>query len=226
MIVHVPQVLAREQIAMARALLVDAPWADGRATAGYQSAKVKENLQLPEESEIAQKLREIVVSALERNTLFLAAALPAHIFPPLFNRYEPGMAFGAHVDNAIRRVGGTRHRIRTDISATLFLSEPEDYDGGELLVEDTYGTHSVKLGANDMIVYPATSLHRVTPVTRGARVCAFFWIQSLVRDDGKRTLLFDLDRSIIELSRDAPDHPALTRLTATYHNLVRRWAAP
>lgn len=224
MIVRVPNLLSTEQLAAARALLAEAPWGDGRATAGYQSAKVKDNFQLPEDCEAAGKLREIVVAALERNALFMSAALPARIFPPLFNRYEPGMGFGAHVDNAIRQVGNTPHRVRTDISATLFLNAPEEYDGGELIVEDTYGAHSAKLAAGDMIIYPATSLHRVTPVTRGARIAAFFWVQSMVRDDGARTILFDLDRSIAELTRERPESPALVRLTATYHNLIRRWA--
>ena len=224
MLVRVPQVLSADELAAAGELLANAPWGDGRVTAGHQSAKVKHNLQLPEECEAAEKLRAIVLAALERNTLFMAAALPARIFPPLFNRYEPGMNFGAHVDNAIRQVARTPHRIRTDISATLFLSELEDYDGGELIVEDTYGAHSVKLAAGDLVVYPAASLHRVAEVTRGARLAAFFWIQSMIRDDAKRALLFDLDRSIIELTRDAPDHPALIRLTAVYHNLIRQWA--
>jgi PKHD-type hydroxylase len=224
MIIRVPALLSAEQLAAAYALLAEAPWGDGRATAGYQSARVKENLQLPEDCEASRKLREIVLPALERNPLFLSAALPARVFPPLFNRYEPGMNFGAHVDNAIRQVGTTPHRIRTDISATLFLTAPEDYDGGELIVEDTYGAHNAKLAAGDMILYPATSLHCVTPVTRGARVAAFFWVQSMVKDDGERAILFDLDRSIMELARAAPDSPALVRLTACYHNLIRRWA--
>jgi PKHD-type hydroxylase len=224
MIVRVPALLSTEQLAAARALLADAPWGDGRATAGYQSARVKENLQLPEDCDASRKLRDIVMAALERNPLFMAAALPARVFPPLFNRYEVGQTFGAHVDNAIRTVTGTAHRIRTDISATLFLNAPEDYDGGELIIDDTYGAHSAKLAAGDMILYPATSLHRVTPVTRGARIAAFFWVQSIVKDDGQRSILFDLDRSIAELTQTAPDNPALVRLTACYHNLVRRWA--
>jgi PKHD-type hydroxylase len=224
MIVRVPGLLSTEQLAAARAALADAPWGDGRATAGHQSAKVKENLQLPEDCETAVKLRDIVLTALERNPLFIAAALPARIFPPLFNRYEPGMRFGVHIDNAVRQVGNTPRRIRTDISATLFLNAPEDYDGGELVIEDTYGTHDVKLPAGDMILYPTTSLHRVTPVTRGARIAAFLWVQSMIRDDGERAILFDLDRSIAELSRERPDSTALVRLTACYHNLIRRWA--
>lgn len=223
MMLRVPAVLSAEQLAAARALLADAPWGDGRVTAGYQSARVKENLHLLEDCEASRRLRDLVLSALERNPIFISAALPARVFPPLFNRYEAGMNFGTHVDNAIRQVTGTALRIRTDVSATLFLSAPEDYDGGELIVEDTYGTHSAKLAAGDMILYPSTSLHRVTPVTRGARISAFFWVQSMVKDDGERTILFDLDRSIAELTRAAPDSPALVRLTACYHNLIRRW---
>jgi len=224
MIVRVPAVLSAEQLGAMRAVLADAPWGDGRVTAGYQSARVKENLQLPEDCEASRKLRDLVMTALERSPLFMAAALPARVFPPLFNRYDAGQTFGAHVDNAIRAVTGTAHRIRTDVSATLFLSAPDDYDGGELIVEDTYGAHSVKLPAGDMIVYPATSLHCVTPVTRGSRVAAFFWVQSMIKDDGQRSILFDLDRSIAELNQTVPDSPALVRLTACYHNLIRRWA--
>jgi len=226
MILRLPAVLSAEQLATARALLADAPWADGRVTAGYQSARVKENLQLPEECEVAKKLRDLVLTALERNPLFISAALPARVLPPLFNSYEVGMSFGAHIDNAIRQVTGTARRVRADLSATLFLSRPEEYDGGELIVEDTYGAHAAKLAAGDMILYPATSLHRVTTVTRGHRVAAFFWIQSMVRDDGQRSILFDLDRSIAELTQAAPDNPALVRLTGCYHNLIRRWAEP
>jgi PKHD-type hydroxylase len=225
MLLRIPQVLSADELAQCRARLDGAAWVDGRVTAGRQSARVKENLQLAEDSAEARELGAIVLGALERNALFIAGALPHHVFPPLFNRYEPGMNFGAHVDNAIRQVGNTPHRIRTDISATLFISAPEDYDGGELTVEDTYGVHSVKLPAGDMILYPATSLHRVMPVTRGARVASFFWVQSLVQEDSERTLLFDLDRAIAELGQRLPDDPALVRLTATYHNLVRKWTA-
>jgi PKHD-type hydroxylase len=204
--------------------LANAPWTDGRITAGYQSAKVKENQQLPEECAEALELGALVMRALERNGTFLSATLPRHVFPPLFNRYREGMGFGAHVDNAVRQIGNTAHRIRTDIAATLFLSAPEDYDGGELVVDDTYGAHAVKLAAGDMVVYPATSLHRVSPVTRGTRDAAFFWVQSMVRGDAERTLLFDLDRTILDLTQRMPNDQALPRLTAHYHNLVRRWA--
>ncbi|HEX4535124.1 MAG TPA: Fe2+-dependent dioxygenase [Rhizomicrobium sp.] len=224
MLVHIPKLLTDEELAATRERLSKAAWGDGRMTAGHQSTKVKANLQLAEDGNDARALGAIVMRALERNPLFISATLPRQVFPPLFNRYETGMAFGAHVDNAIRQVGNTPHRIRTDVSATLFLNSPEDYDGGELVVEDTYGAHGVKLPAGDLIIYPATSLHRVTPVTRGHRDAAFFWVQSMVKDDGERTLLFDLDRTIAELSQAAPDNPALVRLTATYHNLVRKWS--
>ena len=166
----------------------------------------------------------MVVAALERNPLFISAALPHRVFPPLFNRYRGGQQFGAHVDNAIRMVGGSAARVRTDVSATLFLAAPTEYDGGELIVEDTYGMHSVKLPAGHMVLYPSTSLHRVQPVTRGERVSSFFWVQSMVRDDGERALLFDLDTSIRRMTTDHPDHPSLVSLTAVYHNLLRRWA--
>jgi PKHD-type hydroxylase len=167
---------------------------------------------------------EMIVGALERNPLFITSALPLRVFPPLFNRYEGGMTFGPHVDNAVRQVPGTPFRIRTDLSVTLFISRPEEYDGGELVVEDVYGAHSVKLPAGDLILYPATSLHRVTPVTRGARYASFFWIQSMVRDDGERALLFDLDMAINQVNQAVPDHPAVVALTSCYHNLLRRWA--
>jgi len=227
MLLRIPRLLSSDETAHCRARLAEAAWVDGKVTAGPQSAKVKENQQLAEDSAAARELGDIVLGALERSPLFIAAALPRHVFPPLFNRYADGMGFGAHVDNAIRQVGNTPRRIRTDLSATLFLSEPEEYDGGELIVEDTYGAHAVKLPAGDMILYPATSLHRVAPVTRGARLASFFWIQSLVKDDGERTLLFELDRGIAEIGQSlgeaAPDNPALVRLTACYHNLVRKW---
>jgi PKHD-type hydroxylase len=224
MLLQIPGVLSPEQVAHCRARLDQTDWHDGRLTAGHQSAKVKMNLQLPESDPTARELSDLVLRALERSPDFVAAALPRHVYPPLFNRYVPGMAFGAHVDNAVRQVPGTAHRLRTDVSATLFLSRPEEYDGGELVVEDTYGTHSVKLAAGDMVLYPATSLHRVMPVTRGARVAAFFWTQSMVKDDGERALLFDLDLGIREFTQVAPDAPALLRLNACYHNLLRRWA--
>jgi PKHD-type hydroxylase len=224
MLLQVPDVLTTEQVAQARHLLDTADWVDGRVTAGRQSAQVKDNEQLPEDHPVAQQLGDLILTALQGNALFVSAALPLRVFPPLFNRYRGGQSFGNHVDNAIRQITGTPLRIRTDLSATLFLAEPEEYDGGELVVEDTYGVHSVKLPAGHMILYPSTSLHHVRPVTRGARLASFFWIQSMLKDDGQRTLLFDLDTAIQRLTVDAPAHPSIVQLTAVYHNLVRRWA--
>lgn len=224
MLLQIPEVLSAEQVVQCRKELLRADWVDGRITAGHQSARTKDNLQLPENHPLAKPIGELILSALERNALFMSAALPAKVFPPLFNRYEGGQAFGNHVDNAIRQVAGTPHRIRTDLSATLFLTAPEDYDGGELVIEDTYGVHTVKLPAGHLILYPATSLHHVRPVTRGARISSFFWIQSMVRDDGERTLLFDLDTSIQRINADAPEHQSVVQLTGVYHNLLRRWA--
>src|SRR5580698_8368277 len=224
MLLPIPDVLTAEQVLRARQILDQAEWVDGRVTAGHQSSRTKENMQLPEGSPAACELGAMILSALEQNALFVSAALPAKVFPPLFNRYQGGQAFGTHVDNAIRQVTGTPHRIRTDLSATLFLAGPEEYDGGELVVEDTYGTHNVKLPAGHAILYPATSLHQVSPVTRGTRLASFFWIQSMVRDDGERTLLFDLDVGIQRLNSDVSGHPAAVQLTGIYHNLLRRWA--
>jgi PKHD-type hydroxylase len=224
MLIQIPDVLTPEQVTRARQLLQQADWVDGRVTAGHQSSRVKQNLQLREDHPVARELGGTIVTALEQNALFVSAALPFRVFPPLFNRYEGGDSFGNHVDNSIRQIAGTSLRIRTDLSATLFLTEPDEYEGGELLIDDTYGMHSVKLPAGSMILYPSTSLHRVTPVTRGARIASFFWIQSLVRDDGQRTLLFDLDTAIQRLTLDAPDHPSAVQLTGVYHNLLRRWS--
>jgi PKHD-type hydroxylase len=214
MLLQVAEVLTAAQVREARTLLDAAEWVDGRVTAGHQSARAKENEQIPEGHPAARQVGETIVAALARNPLFRSAALPLHVFPPLFNRYSGGQSFGSHVDNAVRG------NIRTDLSATLFLSEPDEYDGGELVIEDTFGVQSVKLAAGNMILYPASSLHHVRPVTRGARVSSFFWIQSMVRDDGQRTLLFDLDLSIQRLG----EHPATLQLTGVYHNLLRRWA--
>ena len=224
MLLQIPDVLTGEQVAHARRLLDAAEWVDGRVTAGRQSAAVKNNEQLREDHPVARELGDVILSALQQNPTFVAAALPSRVFPPLFNRYQGGHAFGNHVDNAIRQVTGTPHRIRTDLSATLFLAGPEEYDGGELVVEDTYGVHSVKLPAGHMVLYPSSSLHHVRPVTRGARVASFFWIQSMIRDDSARTLLYDLDTAIQRLAADSADHPSVVQLTSVYHNLVRRWA--
>jgi len=224
MLLQIPDVLSIEQVAHARRLLDAADWVDGRVTAGRQSAQVKDNLQLPEDHPVARELGDMILGALQQSALFASAALPLRVFPPLFNRYQGGHSFGSHVDNAIRQIAGTPLRIRTDLSATLFLAEPDEYEGGELIVEDTYGVHSVKLPAGHLVLYPSTSLHHVRPVTSGARIASFFWIQSMLRDDGERTLLFDLDNAIQRLTVDLPEHPAAVQLTAVYHNLVRRWA--
>jgi len=227
MIVHVPGVLSAETLSLFAARLADAPWDDGRVTAGPQSGAVKDNLQLPENGAEARELGELVLQALDRTPLFWSAALPARVYPPLFNKYAGGMGFGRHIDNAIRKVPGAKARVRTDVSATLFLSAPGSYDGGELVIEDTFGTQIVKLPAGDMILYPASSLHHVRPVTRGERVASFFWMQSMVKDDGERRLLFELDQSIQALGaeRGANDTQVL-RLTGLYHNLVRKWGEP
>lgn len=224
MLLHIADVLTAEDAAAYRKALEEADWVDGKVTAGYQSGRTKHNLQLPEEHPLSHELGSRIVAALERSPLFMGAALPLKVFPPLFNRYNGGQSFGAHVDNAVRQIAGTSHRVRTDLSATLFLTQPEDYDGGELIIEDTYGTQSVKLPAGHLVLYPSTSLHKVLPVTRGSRISSFFWIQSMVRDDGQRTLLFDLDMAIQRLAHDAADHPATVQLTGVYHNLIRMWA--
>jgi PKHD-type hydroxylase len=225
MLLHIPQVLTPVELARARAVLEDAPWADGKVTAGHQSALAKRNQQLPQASSQARELGAMVTAALNRNLLFLSAALPAKVFPPLFNRYGPGNDFGSHVDNAIRPLPDGSGSVRTDLSATLFLEDPEAYDGGELSVDDTYGLHQVKLPAGDLILYPASSLHRVEPVTRGARTASFFWVQSLVRDDARRTLLFDMDQSIQRtVEKLGHEDAGVIGLTGCYHNLLRMWA--
>jgi PKHD-type hydroxylase len=224
MLLTIPDLITPQQVSFAKQKLAEADWEDGRATAGHQSVRTKNNRQLPESSPVARELGEMILAALGRNALFISAALPRRVFPPLFNRYEGWQSFGTHVDNAIRQIGSTGERIRTDLSATLFLTDPDNYDGGELMVEDTYGAHSVKLPAGHMILYPATSLHRVLPVTRGTRLASFFWIESMVRDDCQRTLLFDMDAAIQQLNLDHPDHPSAIHMTGVYHNLVRRWA--
>jgi len=224
MLLPIPGLLTADQLLHARRLFAESEWVDGRVTAGHQSARAKNNQQLPEGSPAARELGGIILGALEQSALFISAALPARVFPPLFNRYTAGQSFGTHVDNAIRQVAGTPQRIRTDLSATLFFSGPDEYDGGELVVEDTYGTHDVKLPAGHLILYPAASLHHVRPVTRGARLASFFWIQSMVRDDGERTLLFDLDVAIQRLRGERPDPAVAIQLTGVYHNLLRRWA--
>lgn len=226
MMVQIPRLLDGAGVTALRSRLQapDAPWVDGRVTAGHTGAPVKSNQQTDEHSALTRALGQTVLAALERNTLFISAALPQRVYPPLFNRYGPGMHFGAHVDGAVRLLPGSGEKLRTDLSATLFLEDPQAYDGGELQIEDSYGLQRVKLAAGDMVLYPASSLHRVTPVTRGTRLACFFWVQSMVRDDGQRTLLFDMDRAIQRLLATGADTSACVALTGVYHNLLRRWA--
>ncbi len=224
MLITIPDVLNAEQVIEGRRLLDSTEWVDGRITAGYQARSTKNNAQIPEGHPIAERLGEMILKALGANPLFISAALPLRVFPPMFNRYVGGQAFGTHVDTAIRQSAATAQRIRTDISATLFFSSPEEYEGGELNVEDTYGIHSVKLPAGHMVLYPGSSLHHVRPVTRGARVASFFWVQSMIRQDIQRTLLFDLDQGIQRIAIDLPEHPSAVQLTGVYHNLLRQWA--
>jgi len=221
---RIPDILRPAQLVECRKALATTDWVDGRVTAGHRSERVKNNLQVPERHQTAHRLGDMILTALERNPLFLSAALPLKIVPPLFNRYEGGHAYGDHVDGAIRPVTGTPHRVRTDLSATLFLSAPDEYDGGELVVTDTYGAHRVKLPAGDMILYPGTSLHRVEPVTRGVRLASFFWIESMVREDSQRQLLFDFDTAIQQLAATVAENRAIDRLLNVYHNLLRYWA--
>jgi PKHD-type hydroxylase len=224
MLVTIPDVLKPEEVAEVRRVLESTDWVDGRVTAGDQAIKVKNNLQIPIESQIALELGQIVLKALGSNSTFMSAALPLRVLPPMFNRYDVGMTFGAHVDGSIRALPGGQ-RMRTDVSSTLFLTPPEDYDGGELVVHDTYGTHAVKLPAGHMVVYPATSMHSVTPVTRGSRWASFFWTQSMIKDDWQRHMLYDLDRSIMSIRERLPDDDAaVVGLTAHYHNLIRQWS--
>jgi PKHD-type hydroxylase len=224
MLVHIAGLINPDEAGQHLESLKAAAWGDGKATAGPQSARAKHNQQLPGDNPFGRDLGEKIVALLERNTLFMSAALPSKVFPPLFNRYDPGECFGTHIDNAIRQVPGTPHRVRTDLSATLFFSPPDSYEGGELVIEDTYDLHSVKLPAGDMVLYPSSSLHHVRPVTSGSRICAFFWIQSMVREDARRSLLFDLDMAVQRLSSDVPEHASLISLTGVYHNLIRQWA--
>ena len=229
MLITIEKVLTAEQVNEARQKLASAEWVDGRVTAGYQAQDVKRNAQIPETSPVAKELGDMILAGLARSPRFMSAALPLRVFPPMFNSYAGGQTFGTHVDTAIRQLSTTGQRIRTDLSATLFLTPPSDYDGGELIVEDSYGEKSVKLAAGDMVLYPATSLHRVEPVTRGNRVSSFFWIQSMIRQDAQRTLLFELDASIQRLAgsehaQSAPVKQSSVQLTGVYHNLLRQWA--
>ena len=224
MLITIPRVLSEEEVATCLAQLASAAWADGRDSAGYLSQAVKNNAQLADNDPTARQLGDMILRRLEKNALFFAAALPLKVLPPLFNRYAGEQAYGRHIDGAIRPVAGTPHRVRTDLSATLFLSAPDSYDGGELVIQDTLGERSVKLASGDLFLYPASSVHRVTPVTRGVRLAAFFWIQSMVRDATQRSILFALDSSIQRLAKDVPAHAALVELAGVYHNLLRAWA--
>ncbi|MEO8038303.1 MAG: Fe2+-dependent dioxygenase [Betaproteobacteria bacterium] len=225
MMLQVPEAISLDAVARIRRLIDAAAWTDGRVTAGTQSAQVKNNLQLAEDSQASREARLIVLDELGRSALFFSAALPKRIYPPLFNRYEGATnAFGNHVDNAVRTFAPTGEHVRTDLSATVFLSDPGDYEGGELIVQDTYGAHPVKLPAGDLILYPASSLHRVQPVTRGTRVASFFWVQSMIRDTERRRLLFEMDMAILRLRQAQGDTEPVVALVACYHNLTRMWA--
>lgn len=224
MLLHIPDVLDREQVLAMRAALEAASWTDGRETVGVQGARVKQNQQLPEADPVRRQLGQVVLSALASSPLYHAAALPLRTLPPRFNRYRGGGHYGFHVDGAVMALAPGSGQLRSDISCTLFLSEPQDYDGGELVVSDTYGEHEVKLPAGDLIVYPSSSLHRVQAVTRGTRLASFFWVQSLIRDDSRRRLLFELDSSIQRLTRTGADTETVLQLTGIYHNLLRQWA--
>lgn len=224
MMLRIPSLLTPDEVRDCRQALEQATWQDGRTTAGSLAVKVKSNLQLPIDSPIAARLGHLILDRLGRNPLFLSAALPLRVLPPRFNRYEGGGTYGNHIDNALFVIPGTAIKVRTDVSTTVFFSDPEEYEGGELIVEDTYGSHVARLPAGDAIVYPSTSLHRVEPVTRGARVCSFLWTQSMVRDDWRRTMLFDLDVTIQKLRQQVGDNPEVIALTSHYHNLLRQWA--
>jgi PKHD-type hydroxylase len=224
MLLNIPNVLDAGKIEECHQALEAAEWSDGKATAGYLSSRVKNNVQLPEGHPVARKLGGMILDALDVNQLFISAALPLKVLPPLFNRYSGGQSYGGHIDGAVRPVFGTPHRLRTDLSATLFLSPPESYDGGELVIEDRFSPRRVKLAAGDMVLYPGTSVHHVEPVTRGVRVAAFFWIQSMVRDEAKRDILFGLDTALQRLGRDVANHPSLVEIAGCYHNLLRLWS--
>lgn len=224
MMLKIPDVLTPDQVRQCRQALEQADWVDGRTTAGHVAVKAKNNLQLPLDHRVARQLGDFILGALNQNPSFISAALPLRILPPRFNRYEGGGDYGYHIDNAIFSVSGSQQRIRTDISCTLFFSDPHEYEGGELIVQDTYGAHTVKLPAGHMVIYPGASLHRVTPVTQGTRYAAFFWTQSLVREDNRRSLLWELDTAIQNVARSMPDHEAMPQLTGVYHNLIREWS--
>ncbi len=224
MLLQIPALLDAAQLAECRKALQTAEWSDGRATAGYLSSRVKDNQQVPEGHPVARQLGAMILDALDRNQLFISAALPLKVVPPLFNRYAGGQSYGGHIDGAIRPVPGTPHRVRTDLSATVFLSAREEYDGGELVIEEGPGTQRIKLPAGDMVLYPGNSVHHVEPVTRGARVAAFFWVQSMVREEAGRNVLFRIDTALQQLGRDIPGHSSLVEIAGAYHNLLRLWS--
>ncbi|MGY2254450.1 Fe2+-dependent dioxygenase [Pseudomonas reactans] len=224
MLIEIPALLSASEVETTVATLLDQPWVDGKVTAGQRSAMAKNNRQLSEESPMALRIGEQILARLSDNALFMSAALPKRIYPPLFNRYSGGEAFDWHIDNAIRGIKGVRERVRTDISATLFLADPASYDGGELVIRDTFGEHAVKLPAGHLLIYPGSSLHKINPVTRGERIASFFWIESLVREDSQRQLLLDMDVAIQTLTAQDADHHALLQLSGAYHNLLRRWS--
>lgn len=224
MLLRVPRLLSESQVAECRSVLGTAQWVDGKATAGYLSSRTKDNAQLPEEHAAARRLGNLILDELDRSPLFIAAALPLRVVPPLFNRYSAGQSYGGHVDGAVRPVGGTPYRVRADLAATVFLADPSDYDGGELVIGDGSAEQRVKLPAGDMVLYSGGTVHRVTPVTRGVRFAAFFWIQSMIRDEARRNILLDLDNALQQLGRTDADHDACVRLAGVYHNLLRQWA--
>jgi len=224
MMITIPDVLSAEQVRQCRQALEGAQWSDGRLTAGHMALSAKQNLQLPGDSPVAIEVGNFILDVIGQHPGFVSAALPLKVMPPMFNCYRGGGTYGNHVDNAIRTIAGSAHRVRTDISCTLFLSDPDEYVGGELTVEDTYGTRGVRLPAGQMVVYPGTSLHRVTPVTEGARFAAVFWVQSFVRSDAQRSILYDLDNAIQSVTQRSPEEPSLVTLTGVYHNLLRQWA--
>ena len=224
MLIEIPALLSASEVETTVVTLLDQPWVDGKVTAGQRSAMAKNNRQLSEESPVALRIGEQILARLSNNALFMSAALPKRIYPPLFNRYSGGEAFDWHIDNAIRGIKGVRERVRTDISATLFLADPASYDGGELVIRDTFGEHAVKLPAGHLLIYPGSSLHKINPVTRGERIASFFWIESLVREDSQRQLLLDMDVAIQTLTAQDADHHALLQLSGAYHNLLRRWS--
>ena len=224
MLLHIPRVLTAEQVAQCKETLAGAEWIDGKATAGIEATKAKNNMQVSANDPAARKLGEMILRALYSNALFLSAAMPLEVLPPMFNRYQGGQSYGGHFDAALMQVPGSQHRLRTDLAATLFTSAPDEYDGGELTLEGAHGGQRIKLPAGDMVIYPASSLHHVQPVTRGVRLASIFWIQSLVRNDDDRQILLDLDIAIHRIRNVNPDDPSILSLTGIYHNLLRRWS--